>query len=236
MGDSGSKPQAKSDKGDRPLKEPRNNVAPNHIVKILVRSSAQSLHDGHEKREKYVWLEKVPPPKPFRCSLIEETPLPGLDPAASEGQARAPPVIYNKIPSSSSTGSSEAVQVDDLSDFSPETKEVKTSAYITKFVVCSPNLQLSSVHPIKDEPSALKLPKSTPADGRDARMDCLRRKKFDKDTIKLIKIANAARTKSYNPPLLTDLEILMSHLEALVLLLKGELPETFEEMIKKRNF
>lgn len=38
MGDSGSKPRAKSDKGDRPLKEPRNNVAPNHIVKILVRS------------------------------------------------------------------------------------------------------------------------------------------------------------------------------------------------------
>lgn len=33
-------------------------------------------------------------------------------------------MIYNKIPSSSSTSSSEAVQVDDLSDFSPETKEV----------------------------------------------------------------------------------------------------------------
>uniref|UniRef100_A0A0E0GWE2 Uncharacterized protein n=1 Tax=Oryza nivara TaxID=4536 RepID=A0A0E0GWE2_ORYNI len=225
MGDSGSKPRATSDKGDRPLKEPRNNVAPNHIVKILVRSSrsAQPLHDGHEKREKYVWLEKAPPPKPFRKLLYQ-----GWIQQLLRGK-QAPPVIYNKIPSSSSTGSSKAVQVDDLSDFSPETKEAKTSAYITKFVVCSPNLQLSSVHPIKDEPSALKLPKSTPADGRDARMNCLRRKKFDKDTIKLIKTANAARTKTYNPPLLTDLEILMSHLEALVLLLKGEPPETFEE-------
>uniref|UniRef100_A0A0E0CI56 Uncharacterized protein n=1 Tax=Oryza meridionalis TaxID=40149 RepID=A0A0E0CI56_9ORYZ len=231
MGDSGNKPQAKSDKGDRPLKEPKQHTCP-----IKVSQSAQPMHDGHEKREKYVRLDKAPPPKPFRRSLIEETPLPGLDQAASEGQARAPSVIYYKIPSSSSTGSSEAVQVDDLSDFSPETKETKTSAYITMFVVCSPNLQLDSVHPITDEPSALKLLKSTTADGRDARMDCLRRKKFDKDTIKLIKTANAARGKSYNPPLLADLEILMSHLEALVLLLKGEPLETFEEMIKKRNF
>uniref|UniRef100_A0A0D9YPH3 Uncharacterized protein n=1 Tax=Oryza glumipatula TaxID=40148 RepID=A0A0D9YPH3_9ORYZ len=149
MGDSGSKPQSKSDKGDRPLKEPRNNVAPNHIVKILVQSSAQPLHDGHEKREKYVRLEKAPPPKSFRCSLIEETPLPGLDPAASEGG-----VDTNAL--------NVSCHVEKL--------KTKTSAYITKFVVCSPNLQLSSVHPIKDEPSALKLPKSTPADGRDARM------------------------------------------------------------------
>lgn len=51
-----------------------------------------------------------------------------------------------------------------------EKLKANTSSYITKFVVCSLNLQLSFVHPITDEPSALKLPKSTLADGHDARM------------------------------------------------------------------
>uniref|UniRef100_A0A0E0JXH9 Uncharacterized protein n=1 Tax=Oryza punctata TaxID=4537 RepID=A0A0E0JXH9_ORYPU len=95
-----------------------------------------------------------------------------------------------------------------------------------------------SMHHIRDEPPALKLLKSTPADGCNAQMmqgdlveiqDCMRRKHFNKDTIELIKKANAVRTKSYKPPLPADLAILMSHLEALVVRLREELPETFEE-------
>uniref|UniRef100_A0A0E0NBW7 Uncharacterized protein n=1 Tax=Oryza rufipogon TaxID=4529 RepID=A0A0E0NBW7_ORYRU len=254
MGDSGSKPQARVTwvTGRRRNQETIND-APKHIVKIPIRKDDQGrskhsavviepLRDDHDNREKSTRLDKAPPPEPSKSLLIEETPLSGPDPTTSYWQARAPPmVVYNKFPSSPSMGSSEAVQVDDLSDFSPETKEKlqeKNSDYITKFVARSTNLQLSSVYLIPDEPLALKLPKSTPVDGRNARMvqgdlveiqDCLRRKQFDKDTIELIKTADAGRAKIYKPPLPADMAILMSHLEALVLRLKGDLPKTFEE-------
>ncbi|EEC72765.1 hypothetical protein OsI_06415 [Oryza sativa Indica Group] len=251
MGDSGSKPQARVTwvTGRRRNQETTND-APKHIVKIPIRKDDQGrskhsavviepLRDDHDNREKSTRLDKAPPPEPSKSLLIEETPLSGPDPTTSYWQARAPPmVVYNKFPSSPSMGSSEAVQVDDLSDFSPETKEEKNSDYITKFVARSTNLQLSSVYLIPDEPLALKLPKSTPVNGRNARMvqgdlveiqDCLRRKQFDKDTIELIKTADVGRAKIYKPPLPADMAILMSHLEALVLRLKGDLPKTFEE-------
>lgn len=137
MGDSGSKPQARVTwvTGRRRNQETIND-APKHIVKIPIRKDDQGrskhsavviepLRDDHDNREKSTQLDKAPPPEPSKSLLIEETPLSGPDPTTSYWQARAPPmVVYNKFPSSPSMGSSEAVQVDDLSDFSPETKEV----------------------------------------------------------------------------------------------------------------
>lgn len=128
MGDSGSKPQAP--RAPRVTGHWRNQETTLHPI-----TSLRYLSDQGESKcpasARWSWEERKicaarqgSTTKTFQAHAHRGNSSTRAGPAASEGQARAPPVIYNKIPSSSSTSSSEAVQVDDLSDFSPETKEV----------------------------------------------------------------------------------------------------------------